>query len=95
MNHYYTYIVKCNDDTLYTGWTTDLDKRIKAHNSGKGAKYTRSRAPVHLVYSEEHPDKITAMKREYAIKQLNRQQKIKLIQKILTPEVYSAPHTLA
>ncbi len=50
----YTYIIKCADSTLYTGWTNDLDKRIKAHNSGKGAKYTKTRRPVKLVYYEEH-----------------------------------------
>ena len=53
----YTYIVKCADSTLYTGWTNDLDKRIKAHNSGKGAKYTKTRRPVKLVYYEEHETK--------------------------------------
>ena len=53
----YTYIIKCADSTLYTGWTNDLDKRIKAHNSGKGAKYTKTRRPVKLVYYEEHETK--------------------------------------
>ena len=66
----YTYIVKCADSTLYTGWTNDLDKRIKAHNSGKGAKYTKTRRPVKLVYYEEHETKNEAMSREYAIKHL-------------------------
>lgn len=75
----YTYIVECRDGTLYTGWTTDLEKRIKAHNTGKGAKYTRNRAPVRLVYYEEYETKQDALKREYAIKQLSRQQKLELI----------------
>lgn len=75
----YVYILKCVDNTLYTGWTNNLAKRIKAHNSGKGAKYTRPRLPVELVYYEEFEDKITAMKREYAIKQLPRTKKLELI----------------
>lgn len=75
----YVYIVKCSDDTLYTGWTTSLEKRLKAHNSGKGAKYTKARLPVEIVYYEEFEEKKDAMKREYAIKQLSRQEKLKLI----------------
>lgn len=75
----YTYILKCNDDTLYTGWTNNLEKRIKDHNDGKGAKYTKTRRPVELVYHEEFETKEEAMKREYAIKQLSRSQKILLI----------------
>lgn len=75
----YTYIVKCSDGSLYTGWTTDLKKRIKAHNSGKGAKYTKNRRPVTLVYYEEFPTKEEAMKREYAIKQMKREEKKSLI----------------
>ena len=70
----YTYIVKCADSTLYTGWTNDLDKRIKAHNSGKGAKYTKTRRPVKLVYYEEYETKNEAMSREYAIKHLTRKE---------------------
>lgn len=75
----FTYIVRCADGTLYTGWTNDLAKRLKAHNSGKGAKYTASRRPVELVYAEEHPDKIAAMQREYAIKQMTRAEKEALL----------------
>ena len=75
----YVYILKCSDNTLYTGWTTSLEKRLKAHNSGKGAKYTRARVPVELVYFEVFEDKIEAMKREYAIKQLKRKEKLELI----------------
>lgn len=76
----YTYILQCADNTLYTGWTNDLDRRLKAHNEGKASKYTRSRLPVRLIYSEEYQTKREAMKREYAIKRLSRQAKLKLIQ---------------
>lgn len=79
MKRNYTYMVKCSDGTLYTGWTTDLEHRVKAHNDGEGAKYTRSRRPVELVYYEEYATKVEAMKREYSIKQLTRKQKEKLI----------------
>ena len=75
----YTYIVKCSDGSLYTGWTTDIEKRIEAHNSGRGAKYTKSRRPVTLVYYEEFATKEEAMKREYAIKQMKREEKKALI----------------
>ena len=75
------YVLSCNDGSLYTGWTTDLKKRIKAHNSGKGAKYTRSRLPVKLMYYEEFPDKSQALKREKEIKKLTRNQKLDLIKK--------------
>ncbi len=74
----YTYIVKCCDNTLYTGWTTDLDRRIEAHNSGKGAKYTRSRRPVELIYAERFDTKQEAMRREWEIKQLSREEKLSL-----------------
>ena len=75
----YTYILKCADDTLYCGWTNDLEKRLAAHNSGKGAKYTKTRLPVELVYYEEFETKQEAMSREYHIKKLSRQQKEKLV----------------
>ena len=75
----YTYMVMCKDETIYTGWTNDLEKRMKAHNEGKGARYTRSRRPVVLMYYEEFATKEEAMKREFAIKQLTRSQKLKLI----------------
>lgn len=75
----YVYIVKCSDGTLYTGWTTDLVRRLKAHNDGQGAKYTRSRRPVSLVYHEAYSDKIDAQKREWAIKHMTRKGKGKLI----------------
>ena len=68
----YTYILKCKDETLYTGWTNDIEKRLEAHNAGKGAKYTRSRRPVELVYLEQFETKEEAMRREYAIKHMTR-----------------------
>lgn len=76
---HYVYIVECCDNTLYTGWTVDLDKRIQAHNDGKGAKYTRIRKPVKLVYYEVFDDKSAALKREYEIKQFRREKKYNLI----------------
>jgi len=77
----YVYILKCNDGTLYTGWTTDLEKRLQTHNSGLGAKYTRARLPVKLEYYEEYEEKSDALKREAAIKKLTREEKLKLIEK--------------
>lgn len=76
------YIVRCADDTLYTGWTTNLERRLQAHNSGQGAKYTRSRRPVQLVYSEPQPNRSAAQQREAAIKRLSRRQKLALIGKV-------------
>jgi len=76
----YTYMLRCGDGSLYTGWTNDLEKRFAAHSAGKGGKYTRSRLPVELVYHEEHDTKEAAMRREWEIKQLTRQQKLALIQ---------------
>jgi len=78
-NGNYTYILRCDDGTFYTGWTTDLHRRVQAHNDGVGAKYTKSRLPVELVYYEEYGDKKKAQQREYAIKQLSRAQKEQLI----------------
>lgn len=75
----YTYIVRCSDGTLYTGWTTDVERRVRTHNSGKGAKYTRSRLPVTLVYYETYPTRQEAMRREWEIKQLTREEKKRLI----------------
>ena len=76
----YTYILSCADGTLYTGWTNDLDRRLAAHNAGRGGKYTRARLPVTLVYHEEFATKEEAMAREWAIKQLTRREKLKLIE---------------
>ena len=75
----YVYILKCSDNTYYTGWTNDPVHRLATHNSGKGAKYTRSRLPVTIVYLEQALDKSTALKREIAIKKLKRSQKELLI----------------
>lgn len=77
----YTYILKCSDGTLYTGWTNHLEQRIEAHNSKKGAKYTRCRTPVSLEYYETFPTKEEAMTREWEIKQLSRKEKMKLIER--------------
>lgn len=76
----YCYILECADGTYYTGWTTDPERRVKQHNKGVGARYTKTRRPVTLVYLEEQPDKVTALKRERAIKQLKRLQKRMLVE---------------
>ena len=76
----YTYMVRCRDDSLYTGWTNHLEKRVEDHNSGRGAKYTKSRRPVELVYYEQFETKEEAMRREWEIKQLTHQQKEKLLE---------------
>ena len=70
MTYGYVYILRCKDDSLYTGWCIDLEKRLALHNSGKGAKYTRSKRPCKLVYYEEIDNKSEALKREIAIKKL-------------------------
>ena len=75
----YCYIVECADGTYYTGWAIDPEKRVAMHNKGRGARYTRTRVPVRLVYVEELPDRKSAMKREIAIKRLKRERKGKLI----------------
>lgn len=75
----YTYMVECRDGSFYTGWTMHLKERMKCHNRGKGAKYTRSRLPVKLVYYEVFSTKKEAMQREYAIKQLKRKDKLMLL----------------
>ena len=76
---HYTYMVKCGDGSLYTGYTTDVQRRTKEHNLGRGAKNTRSRRPVSLVYYEEYETKTEAMRREYNLKQLTREEKLKLV----------------
>lgn len=75
----FTYILRCADGTLYTGWTNDLKKRLQAHNNGTGAKYTRTRRPVELLYFEAFPTKEEAMRREWKIKQMTRVEKLKLV----------------
>ena len=82
MKAYYIYILECADNTLYTGYTNNLENRLKAHNEGKGAKYTKSRLPVKLVYSESFDDKKEAMSREWFIKhRLTREEKLEIIKK--------------
>ncbi|MDO4813930.1 MAG: GIY-YIG nuclease family protein [Gemella sp.] len=83
---HYTYILKCSDGTLYTGYTTNIRKRIETHNNKKGAKYTKTRTPVKLYYYEEFLDKSSAMKKEYAIKQLDRKRKFEYIDENMNVE---------
>lgn len=77
---WYVYILRCGDDTLYTGITDDVARRLAAHRSGRGAKYTRGRGPLELVYTEEVSDKPAALRREYQIKRLSRLEKERLIE---------------
>tara|TARA_B100001113_G_C20729732_1_gene457404 strand:+ start:308 stop:547 length:240 start_codon:yes stop_codon:yes gene_type:complete len=77
--NWYVYILKCNDNSLYTGITNDLNKRVATHNSGKGAKYTKTRTPVSLIYKESFETKAESLKREIEIKKLNRKEKLALI----------------
>ena len=76
---HYVYVVECDDDSLYTGYTTDVDRRVAEHNDGTGAKYTRSRRPVELVHVERYGSRSAAMSREYELKQLSRRQKERLV----------------
>lgn len=76
----FTYMVECSDGTLYTGWTKELENRMLCHNRGKGAKYTKVRLPVRLVHYEKYANRQEAMKREYAIKQLSRKDKLSLVE---------------
>lgn len=82
------YVLQCADGTLYTGWTTNLGQRLWAHNSGQGARYTRGRRPVCLVYWEEQPTRSTAQRREAAIRRLTRASKLKLIERKRNGESY-------
>jgi putative endonuclease len=75
----YVYIVECADGSLYTGWAVDVEQRVKVHNAGRGARYTRMHGPVKLVYAEERPDRVAAQKRELEIKRWPRDKKLKLI----------------
>lgn len=77
----YVYLLRCADDSLYCGWTTDLEGRIAAHNNGTGAKYTKSRRPVELVYFEEYENRHEALSREWHIKRLRRKEKLLLLEK--------------
>jgi putative endonuclease len=76
----FVYILRCADGTLYTGWTTDVERRVAQHNAGRGARYTRARRPVTLAYREEVPDRSAAMRREWAIKKLDRERKERLVE---------------
>jgi putative endonuclease len=77
---YYCYILKCSDGSLYTGWTTDPQRRLHEHNAGRGSQYTRTRRPLELVFVEEHEDRTSAMRRELQIKRRGRQHKLRLIE---------------
>ena len=77
---YFCYILECSDGTFYTGWSTDPERRERQHNAGRGARYTRDRRPVRLVYVEQLPDKPSALRRELRIKRLPREKKLKLIE---------------
>jgi putative endonuclease len=81
---YYCYMVECADGSFYTGWTTEPTRRVKQHNAGRGARYTRLHRPVRLVYLEEQPDRTAAMRREIAIKSLSHDKKAKMAQIIPT-----------
>lgn len=81
----YTYILKCADDTYYTGWSNHLSKRVSDHNAGRGAKYTKGRGPVTLVYYEAYPTREAAMCREFAIKHMTRSEKLRLIHESVLP----------
>lgn len=83
---HYVYVLSCADDTLYTGYTTDVARRVAEHDAGEGAKYTRGRTPVDLVHVESFESKSAAMSREYAIKQLSRAEKERLVDSSPTPE---------
>ena len=76
---HFVYVLRCSDDSLYTGYTTDVERRVAEHDAGEGAKYTRGRTPVELVHVESYDSKSAAMSREYEIKQLSRRQKLDLV----------------
>lgn len=82
---FYCYLLACADGTYYTGWTTDPARRLRQHNDGRGARYTRGRRPVRLVYVEALPDRTSAMKRERALKRLSHQEKTDLIARAAPP----------
>ena len=82
----WVYMLRCGDGSLYTGWTNDLERRVRTHAAGRGASYTRSRLPVELVYREPLPSKSEALRREAAIKRLRRAEKLALIQENATDE---------
>ena len=77
---WWVYMLRCKDNSLYTGYTDDVDRRLAVHNAGRGAKYTRSRLPVELAWREEQPDKSAALRREAAVKRLTRKEKLALVE---------------
>lgn len=83
---WYVYIIRCADNTLYTGVTTDIARRIESHNSGKGARYTRARTPVVLVHYEKHHTRSSALKREACIKRMPKERKVAIISKLIVRE---------
>jgi putative endonuclease len=85
---FYCYILECADGSLYTGWTTDPARRVKQHNAGRGARYTRTHGPVTLVYVEPQLDRATAMRRERAIKQMTHNAKMRLIESGKEPHAH-------
>jgi putative endonuclease len=91
MPAWHVYMVRCADDSLYTGCTNDLRKRVAAHNAGKGARYTRSRGPVEMVWSVRVKDKSAALSREYRVKQLSRAEKLALVRKTKKRRVAPSP----
>jgi putative endonuclease len=87
---YYCYILQCSDDSFYTGWTTDVQRRLHEHRAGRGSRYTRSRRPLELVYVEEQASRSSAMRRERTIKSMARKRKLALIQSRSLPD-YEIP----
>mgnify|MGYP001047597607 CR=1 FL=1 len=85
---FFCYMVKCANDAYYTGWTTDPIRRVKEHNAGRGARYTRMHGPVELVYVEEVEDHISALKREAVIKKLGHARKVRMAEENLLPEEF-------
>jgi putative endonuclease len=90
-NQWYVYILECSDHSLYTGCTNNLAKRLSAHNSGKGAKYTKAKLPVHLLYAEPATDRSQAQKREAEIKKLSRTDKLSLVEKYSEKNFFRKP----
>lgn len=84
---FYVYLLRCKDDSLYCGYTSDLKKRVETHNKGMGGKYTRSHRPVELVYFEKYKTRILALRREYEIKQFSRSKKFSLLEKNINQEI--------
>ena len=88
----YVYMVECSDNTLYTGWTVNLARRVATHNAGRGARYTRSRLPVRLVYWERQPDRGSALRRELALRRVSRSAKLRLISELAQRDMAIPAH---